>query len=65
MGEVVEGKFNQKVDMVYECPFCKEGQKFWIDEGGTISCISCSSKQLPPEGWTKEVLEAWDKRTDD
>lgn len=56
MGEIVEGKFKQKVEVVYECARC-EGQSFWLDEEGTITCRACKAKQIPPQIWIDKLVE--------
>lgn len=47
---VIEGNFGQKKEIVYQCLNC-EGQTFWLDEQGTITCKACKATQLPPKEW--------------
>lgn len=65
MGKVIQGKFTQKNDVVYLCPFCETGQGFWVDEGGTITCRTCSTKQLPPTEWLTQSLDNWKEEESD
>lgn len=56
MGNVVTGKFNIKKEYVLECCFCNEGQQFWVNEDGTITCIPCGSRQKPPREWMEKCM---------
>jgi len=55
MGKVVEGKFGQKKEIVFQCISC-EAQSFWLDVEGTITCRACKAKQLPPKEWVERCL---------
>lgn len=56
MGKIVPGKFVQKQDLVYPCKECGN-QTFWIQQGGTVCCKTCSMKQLPSPDWCKALFE--------
>lgn len=60
MGNVVSGKFKHKQELVYGCVDC-EGQAFWLNVGGTITCKVCSLRQRPPLNWIKDSLGLHDE----
>lgn len=55
MGDVIQGKWGQKQEIVYQCPHCGVGQSFWIDEGGSITCRTCKAKQVAPSEWLEDA----------
>lgn len=57
MGKVVEGKFGTKNEVVYQCPFCQDGQTFWLHEDGVIECRACSTRQAAPREWLGKAVE--------
>lgn len=56
------GEFKQKIDLVYQCPFCEAGQAFFLEEGGIMKCVACGSRQFPPDDF---VLAAWEMIPDE
>lgn len=55
MGDIVEGRFGIKQEVVFQCLNC-EAQSFWLDEEGTITCKVCKTKQVPPREWVDKCL---------
>lgn len=60
MTNVVQGKFKQKSETVFQCVNCN-GQAFWLDEEGTVTCRTCKAKQLPPKEWIDKALAIIDE----
>jgi len=56
MTTVIKGNFGQKEELVYECVNCN-GQSFWLNEDGSITCKTCSIKQAPPVEWIELLLD--------
>ena len=59
MGEIIEGVFGQKKEVVFQCVNC-DAQTFWLDEEGTITCKVCKAKQLPPKEWADKLVSLFD-----
>lgn len=60
MGQVVSGKFKQKQELVYGCVEC-EGQAFWLNEEGTVTCKVCGVRQRPPLDWIRSCAGLHDE----
>lgn len=51
----ISGRFTPKQETVYTCSQCS-GQAFWLNEGGTVTCRTCSGRQKPDLEWVKDAL---------
>lgn len=58
MAKVITGVVfgGKKPELVYECINCN-GQTFWVDGQGTITCKACKACQLPPQEWIDKAVE--------
>jgi len=56
MSNIIEGRFVQKEERVYNCHNCSS-QKFWIDYAGTVTCYDCKQRQLPPVDWFHHLAD--------
>lgn len=56
MGDVVNGKFSVKKELVWECVGECGGQTFYLNMGGTVTCRVCGLRQRPPVAWLKDGM---------
>lgn len=58
MSKVIDlkSRFVQKQEIVFSCVACG-GQAFWLNEGGTITCRTCSVKQKVDVDWLKDAIQ--------
>lgn len=58
MNKIIDlsSRFAPKQEIVFTCMQC-QGQIFWINDGGTVSCRTCNLRQKVATEWLKTAVE--------